>query len=164
MISLTDLPPDVIREHIMPHLERAELHVLRRSSCYLHGLIPIQGNCDMCSWAGFHGSYSLLKWAVANQYPINENACALAALQGHLDFLKILRSAGFPWDSATCAHAALGGHLAVLKWARESGCPWDSSVYICARANKHTEIIQWAHDNNCPGIFPDNLIYPRLKQ
>ena len=55
----------------------------------------------------------MVKYCVANECPIDEDACAYAAENGHLEVLKYLREeAKAPWDSMT---ASMGG------------CKWSSS-------------------------------------
>ena len=44
----------------------------------------------------------MVKYCVANECPIDEDACASAAENGHLEVLKYLREdAKAPWDSWT---------------------------------------------------------------
>ena len=57
--------------------------------------------------AAEQGNLEMVKYCVANECPIDEEACACAALNGHLEVLKYLREeVKAPWDSVT---ASLGG-------------------------------------------------------
>ena len=53
------------------------------------------------------GNLEMVKYCVANECPIDEEACAYAAENGHLEVLKYLREeVKAPWDSNTAAWAA----------------------------------------------------------
>ena len=63
-----------------------------------------------CEWddktinvAASQGNLEMVKYCVANECPIDEDACACAAFNGHLEVLKYLREeAKAPWDSENC--------------------------------------------------------------
>ena len=70
-----------------------------------------------CEWsdltidmAARQGNLEMVKYCVANECPIDEDACAYAASNGHLECLKYLREeVKAPWDS----YCRLGGS----KWS-----------------------------------------------
>ena len=80
-----------------------------------------------CKWdewtiymAAEHGNLEMVKYCVANECPMYEDACAFAARNGHLEVLKYLREEGkAPWDSSTASWAALKGHLHILEYLVE---------------------------------------------
>ena len=140
-----------------------------------------------CEWdyktinvAAQKGNLEMVKYCVANECPIDEDACAFAAFNGHLEVLKYLREeAKAPWDSETaicaaehghlhileylverkfdkyntyaCEDAAKKGHFDCLKYLHETAkAPWNSHVVRKAHENKQTECLQYLLDNNCP--------------
>ena len=140
-----------------------------------------------CEWgegtitaAARQGNLEMVKYCVANECPIDEDACAFAAFNGHLEVLKYLREeVKAPWDWETAAFAALNGHLHVLeylverkfdkyevyacKYAAENGhfdclkylhetakAPWNSLAVRVAREKNQPECVQYLLDNNCP--------------
>ena len=140
--------------------------------------------CKWDKWTIFaaaeQGNLEMVKYCVANECPIDEDACAYAASNGHLECLKYLREeAKAPWDFYTAAWAALNGHLHILeylverkydeyhwyasRWAAEYGhldcleclhetakAPWDSEAVFLAHKNNNLECLQYLLDNNCP--------------
>ena len=147
-----------------------------------------------CEWdqrtikaAARQGNLEMVKYCVANECPIDEDACACAAINGHLECLKYLREeAKALWDSGTASRAALNGHLHILeylverkfdqynvfacKYAAENGhldclkylhetakAPWSSWVVRYAHENKHPDCVQYLLDNNCP--LPEGWSY-----
>ena len=72
------------------------------------------------SAAAYKGNLEMVKYFVANECPIDENACANAAGNGHLECLKYLHEeAKAPWGSGTAALAAQNGHLHILEYLVE---------------------------------------------
>jgi hypothetical protein len=140
-----------------------------------------------CEWdyrtinvAASQGNLEIVKYCVANECPIDEDACAFAAFNGHLEVLKYLREeAKAPWDRKTANWAALTGHLHILEylverkydkynedvcsWAAKKGhfdclkylhetakAQWDSEAVEGAHENNHLECLQYLLDNDCP--------------
>ena len=140
-----------------------------------------------CEWdyktvkaAAEEGNLEMVKYCVANECPIDNDACAFAALLGHLEVLKYLhKEAKAPWDSWTaewaaknghlhileylverkydhfveraCEYAALNGHLDCLKYLHETAkAPWNYLAVRDANRNNHTECLQYLLDNDCP--------------
>ena len=140
-----------------------------------------------CKWGGrtitaaaYRGNLEMVKYCVANECPIDEDASANAAARGHLECLKyLLEEAKAPWNSYTAAWAAESGHLHILEYlverkydkynghactnAAENGhldclkylhetakAPWDPWAVYCAHKNNHPECVQYLLDNNCP--------------
>ncbi|CAL6412467.1 unnamed protein product [Bathycoccus prasinos] len=140
--------------------------------------------CEWDEWtineAASQGNLEMVKYCVANECPIDEDACAYAAENGHLEVLKYLREeVKAPWDFSTAEWAAENGHLHILEYLverkynkyNESACwcaakyghldclkylhetakaPWDSWAVRFAHENNHTECLQYLLDNNCP--------------
>ncbi|CAL6395772.1 unnamed protein product [Bathycoccus prasinos] len=140
-----------------------------------------------CKWhewtinrAAHHGNLEMVKYCVANECPIDEDACSFAAFNGHLECLKYLHEeAKAPWDSDTanlaaqrghlhileylverkydqfdeyaCAWAAANGHLDCLKYLRETAfARWTSWAVLAAHEQNQTECVQYLLDKNCP--------------
>ena len=140
-----------------------------------------------CEWddrtidaAAYQGNLEMVKYCVANECPIDEDACAYAAENGHLEVLKYLREeVKAPWDRRTaawaadnghlhileylverkydkfdedaCAYAAREGHLDCLKYLRETAkAPWNYLAVRDAHYYKQPECLQYLLDNNCP--------------
>ena len=140
-----------------------------------------------CEWdsgtissAASQGNLEMVKYCVANECPINEDACASAAFNGHLEVLKYLREeAKAPWDSATANVSAANGHLHILEYlverkfdkynewactlAADDGyfdclvylhetakAPWDYRAVRLAHMDLQPECLQYLLDNNCP--------------
>ena len=62
----------------------------------------------------------MVKYCVANECPMYEDACANAAENGHLEILKYLREeVKAPWDWNTATWAAKNGHLHILEYLVE---------------------------------------------
>jgi hypothetical protein len=147
-----------------------------------------------CEWnvgtilaAAGQGNLEMVKYCVANECPVDEDACANAARYGHLECLKYLREeAKAPWDSWTanwaaenghlhileylverkydryneraCQWAAKYGHLDCLKYLRETAkAPWDEEAVREAHNKNQTECVQYLLDNDCP--LPSNWRY-----
>ncbi|CAL6314510.1 unnamed protein product [Bathycoccus prasinos] len=140
--------------------------------------------CDWDEWtintAAGQGNLEMVKYCVANECPINEDACAFAAENGHLEILKYLHEeAKAPWDVYTatwaagkgqlhileylverkydeydtlaCERAAKSGHLDCLKYLHETAkAPWDYVAIRAAREKNQPECLQYLLDNNCP--------------
>ena len=160
MSTLTDIPSEIVNNHILPYLRFPERHLLRWTAKYFHGIIPNQKNYNLCIYAALDGNLKILQWALANGSPFDESVCAAAALHGRLEFLKAIRTAGFPWDKMTCTAAAAGGHFVILQWARRSGCPWDKQVCLWANHRGQEAMLKWAVDNGCPwSPFKDRYAY-----
>ncbi len=142
---------------------------------------------EKCEWgsgtidaAAYQANLEMVKYCVANECPINDEACALAAENGHLEVLKYLREeAQAPWDWRTatfaakyghlhileylverkfdqdnglaCVYAAENGHLDCLKYLHETAkWPWLSHAVREAHENDHPDCVQYLLDNNCP--------------
>jgi hypothetical protein len=140
-----------------------------------------------CEWdyrmirtAASQGNLEMVKYCVANECPIDEDACANAAFNGHLECLKYLHeeakallgywSANLAaenghlhileylvereydeYEAWACWEAAKNGHLDCLKYLHETAqAPWDGEAVREARKNKHPECLQYLLDNNCP--------------
>ena len=147
-----------------------------------------------CDWdsgtinaAARQGNLEMVKYCVANECPMYEDACENAAENGHLEILKYLREevkARWDWNTATraaknghlhileylverefdeydefsCESAAKFGHLDCLKYLHETAkAPWDHVAVFAAHKNNHTECVQYLLDNNCP--LPDGWRY-----
>jgi len=143
-----------------------------------------------CKWddrtidaAARQGNLEMVKYCVANECPIDEDACAYAASNGHLECLKYLREeAKAPWDflpanwaaknghlhileylverkydqynESACKLAAMNGHLDCLKYLHETAkAPWNSHAVRKAHENNQPECVQYLLNNNCPLPF-----------
>jgi len=139
-----------------------------------------------CEWYGrtirtaaYQGNLEMVKYCVANECPIDEDACASAASGGHLECLKYLHEeVKAPWDEYTASWAAESGHLHILeylverkydqyseyacelaakygqldclKYLRETAkAPWDYRAVRKAHKYNHPECLQYLLDNNC---------------
>ena len=88
-----------------------------------------------CEWNGKtinaatrQGYLEMVKYCVANECPVNEDAFACAALKGHLECLKYLHEeVKAPWASLVLDFAHTNKHLECLRYAVEKKCPeWSS--------------------------------------
>jgi len=126
------------------------------------------------------GNLEMLKYCVANECPIDEDACSSAASEGQLECLKYLHEeVQAPWDYETASQAAENGHLHILEYLVErkydqydkmactqAACcgefdclkflhetakaPWDSDAVRYAHENNHSECVLYLLDNDCP--------------
>jgi len=140
-----------------------------------------------CEWdsrtidaAARQGNLEMVKYCVANECPIDENACAWAADRAQLECLKYLHEeVKAPWDWGTAAWAAENGHLHILEYLVErkydqysewacwevakcghldclkylhetAKTPWNYLAVRGAHKNNHPECVQYLLDNNCP--------------
>jgi len=147
-----------------------------------------------CDWdsgtinaAARQGNLEMVKYCVANECPMYEDACANAAENGHLEILKYLHEeVKAPWNRGTaswaaknghlhileylverkfdkyselaCEYAATHGHLDCLKYLHETAkAPWNRFAAFRAHMFNHTECLQYLLDNNCP--LPDGWRY-----
>ena len=112
-----------------------------------------------CEWDGRtikaaagQGNLEMIKYCVANEYPINRsinrNACAFAAKNGHLEVLKYFREeAKAPWDDLTADWAAKMGHLHVLEYLVERKYDqFDVSACWFAAENGHLDCLKYLHE------------------
>ena len=140
-----------------------------------------------CEWdsgtinaAAKQSNMEMVKYCVANECPIDEDACSFAAENGRLEVLKYLHEeAKAPWAEGTASLAAGNGHLHILEylverkydkfhvfacwWAAEDGhldclkylhetakAPLHENAVFWAHKNKHPDCVQYLLDNNCP--------------
>jgi hypothetical protein len=126
------------------------------------------------------GNLEIVKYCIANEYPVDEWACALAARNGRLECLKYLHEeAKAPWDWRTALYAAENGHLHILEYLVErkyehihagacrcavrnghldclkflhetAKAPWDLCAVSEAYVQDEPECLQYLLDNDCP--------------
>ncbi len=159
-------------------------HVAQTNKLELLKWIREEKKCKWNEWtidaAAYYGNLEMVKYCVANECPIYEEACAEAAENGQLECLKYLREeVKAPWDSATaslaaqnghlhileylverkygtyseraCGYAAMFGHLDCLKYLHETAkAPWDEEAVREAHNYNYPECLQYLLDNNCP--------------
>jgi hypothetical protein len=121
------LPPDVLKEVLLPKLDYLSRALFARAS----------GAC----WRAMKD--------VEMPCSLERDTCEKAAKEGHLSCLRYAREDGCPWDVNTCWAAAEGGHLECLRYAREDGCPWDWVTCWATAEGRHLECLQYAHENGC---------------
>ena len=109
-----------------------------------------------CKWddrtsvgAAVLGNLEMLKYCVANECPVSEDACAHAAAKDHLEVLKYLHEeVKAPWgDSMTAAWAAANGHLHILEYLVER--EYDKfDAWACGNAakNGHLDCLKFLHE------------------
>ena len=124
------LPPDVLKQVILPELDLLE-----------RGLFALASGACWRAMKDSGLSCRLEKGVV----------CCLAASGGHLECLRYVREQhGCPWGAATCVRAAGQGHLECLRYAHEHGCPWDADTCARAAGQGQLECLRYAHEHGCP--------------
>jgi hypothetical protein len=91
----------------------------------------------------------MVKYCVANECPIDEDACAYAARNGHLEVLKYLREeVKAPWGWETATRAAGNGHLHILEYLVERKYNKYYYYLACERAaeNGHFDCLKYLHE------------------
>jgi hypothetical protein len=109
-----------------------------------------------CTWDGWtidaaaeQGNLEMVKYCVANECPIDEDACAYAARNGHLEVLKYLREeVKAPWGWETATRAAGNGHLHILEYLVERKYNKYYYYLACERAaeNGHFDCLKYLHE------------------
>ena len=118
-------------------LERRNIFLLRVAQTNKLELLKWAREEKKCKWdrwtiqaAARQGNLEMVKYCVANECPIDENACAYAADGGELEVLKYLREeVKAPWGSRTASYAAHNGHLHILEYLVER--KYDEYRRIC---------------------------------
>ena len=124
------LPPDVLRELLLPKLDVLSRVLFARAA----------GAC----WRAMKDSG--LSCRVEKGV-----VCCLAASGGHLECLRYVREQHCcTWDAVTCAQAAWQGHLECLRYAHEHGCPWKAVSCAWAAGQGHLECLRYARNHGCP--------------
>jgi hypothetical protein len=93
------------------------------------------------------GSVRMLRWAVAEGFPLRSDACAAAAEGGHHDAIEWLRAAGCRWGEDAMRAAAQAGRLETAQWMRSRGCPWGDRSVEAFAASGCVAGLQWALDS-----------------
>ena len=151
------LPPDVLRELLLPKLDVLSRVLFARAAGACWRAMKDSGlSCRVekgvvCCLAASGGHLECLRY-VREQHGCTWDAvtCAQAAWQGHLECLRYAHEHGCTWDAVTCAQAAWQGHLECLRYAHEHGCPWDAVTCAWAAGRGHLECLRYAHEHGCP--------------
>ena len=108
-----------------------------------------------CKWdsrtinaAAEQGNLEMVKYCVANECPIDEEACAYAAGNGHLEVLKYLREeVKAPWDLGTATWAAQNGHLHILEYLVERKYDqYIEGACMLAAMYGHLDCLKYLHE------------------
>ena len=131
----------------------------------------VSGMIGRLIWAAYQGNLEMVKYCVANECPIDEDACAYAAENGHLECLKYLHEeAKAPWDSDTATWAAQNGHLHILEYLVERkydkydelACMWCGrerplGLFEVLARNRQSALgrcaVRYAHREQPPRVF-----------
>lgn len=107
---------------------------------------------DVASKAGW---LSLLKWAHASKFYLNETTWLIDAIHGgHLDTLKWLNSLGSPIPDCAFKYAAFIGNLEMVKWLdKKHDYSWSNDEFQAAAYNGHLDVLKWLHKK---GVGWDN--------
>lgn len=127
-MNLLDLPLEVVELILSPPYTAPLESAVLSHVCKLFAVITrtyVLKKREVCESAAADGHLEVLKWAILNKYPLDEETNAQAAKNGHLEVLKFAREHGCPCDEITCSVAAQNGQLEILKYAHDQGCPWD---------------------------------------
>jgi hypothetical protein len=153
---LGSLPPDVLREVLLPKLDEVSraCFALSAGACLRAlkdaGLSWEMKASDLISHAAGGGHLGLLRYAHERGCPWTERTCIEAARGGHLECLQYAHEHGCPWDWLTCTSDASRGNLECVQYAHEHGCPWDE--FTCSEAASYgkLECLQYAHEFGFP--------------
>jgi len=109
--------------------------------------------CEWGAWtinaAARQGNLEMIKYCVANECPMNEDACASAAWGGDLECLKYLREeVKAPWNWNTAEWAAKNGHLHILEYLVERKYEFQYVRRACCHAARygHLECLKFLHE------------------
>ena len=149
------LPPDVLKEVLLPKLDHLSRALFARASgaCWRamkDAQMPCKLERDTCEKAAKEGHLECLVYAHENACPWNRSTCWRAAAGGHLECLRYAHENACPWDYRTCSGAAAGGHLECLVYAHDNACAWNENTCNEAGRNGHVECLRYARDNGCP--------------
>ena len=149
---LGSLPPDVLREVLLPELDELSCACFALSAGACLRAVKDAGlswKVNVCARAARGGDLRLLQYAHERGCPWTEETCYGAAWGGNLECLRYAHGRGCPWDEYTCTEAARGGHLDCLRYAHEHDCPWDSDTCTEAARLRYYEY-RYAHEHDCP--------------
>ena len=150
------LPPDVLRELLLPKLDVLSRVLFARAAGACWRAMKDSGlSCRVekgvvCSLAASGGHLECLRYAHEHGCPWKADTCTYAARQGRLECLRYAHEHSCPWDADTCAQAADNGQLECLRYARNNGCPWDAVTCAWAAGRGHLECLRYAHEHGCP--------------
>lgn len=116
-------------------------------------------NPQICQYAASHGHLSVLKWAQANNFPLEFHNCQdryfpsnaiepveEAAQRGHVDCVRWLIEQNVAVTEDTCSFAAGGGKLDVVKLLIEKRNSWSSSACLNGFLYGTPEIIGFVYN------------------
>ena len=110
---------------------------------------------DPCTTAAAHGYLGILKYLVAQEYPVAALTMNVAVYNGRLEVVKYLHgtySPGEPdlWDERTFDLAVWFNNPRLVQYLIDCGCPQDATTYSLYAAGDRDGVVEHLCAKKCP--------------